>query len=294
MENETQIDPEKGFRIRLSEERCPVCGERIRYGSVPIIGGREFRINCKCEDEQIKKERAERITAGEAVIRAEMRMASGVPKKYRSAELEEIVPSRGQAKAYEAACAFVRRFGEGRHTDGIYFIGGVGSGKTYLSAAVANAVIARWRIPEWEAECAADGNAVRCFPVRFTGTMELFERLKRSYAKDSGGEDLLHVYKTAPLLVLDDLGAEKPSDWTRERLFEIIDYRYSQELPLILTTNRKTDALKNDLGERICDRIREMCVFAPVTAVSQRQTASCVTQHETQQKSPSKPITIHP
>lgn len=51
----------------------------------------------------------------------------------------------------------------------------------------------------------------------------------------------------------------------------LIDYRYNRELPLLITTNLKPDMLKRDLGERICDRIREMCAFAPVTAVSQRR-----------------------
>lgn len=261
---------EKGLQIRISEERCEVCGEPIRYGRIPMIG-KEFRLNCKCEDERLEKERREYIEAGETIIRAEMRKASGIPKKYQSARLEDIAPVNGQGNAYEEACAFVGRFDENRHTNGIYFVGGVGCGKTYLSAAIASAVIDNWRIHAWEAERVADGNPVRTFPVRFTSTVDLFGRLKSTYAQGGSAEDITAEYKTVPLLVLDDLGAEKPTDWTRERLFEIIDHRYNEELPLIITTNLTPDEMISDLGERICDRIREMCVFAPVTAVSQRQ-----------------------
>lgn len=263
---------EKGLQVRVSGEVCPVCGEPIRYGLVPIgDAAREFRLNCKCEDEKLKKERGERIAEGEASIRAAMRRTSGVPQRYRTARLERFVPVKGQETAYKAACAFVKRFCENRHTDGVYFMGGVGSGKTYLAAAVAEAVMAGYPVPEREAERAAVGKPAGSALVRFISTVELFERLKDGYIKGSG-DALLEELKSAPLLILDDLGAEKTTDWTRERLFEIIDYRYSRELPLILTTNLRTEDLKRDLGERICDRIRETCVFAPVTAVSQRRT----------------------
>lgn len=260
---------EKGLQIRISDERCSVCGQPIRYGRIPMIG-REFRLNCKCEEELLEKERRELIAVGEAAIRAEMRNTSGIPKKYRTAMLEDLTPVKGQDKACEAARAFVERFMENRHTNGIYFIGGVGSGKTYLSAAIANTVICRWHIPKWEAERVANGNPVRSFSVRFTSAVDLFEKLKGAYSKGNSGEDITGEYKNVPLLVLDDLGAEKTTDWTRERLFEIIDYRYNEELPIIITTNLKPDDMLSDLGERICDRIREMCVFAPVTSVSQR------------------------
>jgi len=75
------------------------------------------------------------------------------------------------------------------------------------------------------------------------------------------------------VLALDDMGAEKPTEWVNERLFEIIDYRYNEYLPVIASTNATPAELKTQIGERSFDRLREMCVFVAVTAKSQRVTA---------------------
>ena len=84
---------------------------------------------------------------------------------------------------------------------------------------------------------------------------------------------MLHHLKTVELLVLDDLGAEKSSEWTKSVLFEIIDYRYNEMLPILITTNCPPKELKAKIGDRSYDRIREMCALVPVTAESQRKTA---------------------
>ena len=70
---------------------------------------------------------------------------------------------------------------------------------------------------------------------------------------------------------MDDLGAEKPTEWTKERLFEIVDYRYSEELPIVITTNRTPKEMIDSLGARIYDRIKEMCVLVSTAAPSQRK-----------------------
>lgn len=168
-------------------------------------------------------------------------------------------------------------FSENHHTNGILLSGGVGSGKTFFSAAVANAVIDMSRISDDDAERAGKGIMYRKYtPVRFTSTVELLEQLKATYNAGSGTETAQNItdrLKKAPLLVLDDMGAEKPSEWVSERLFEIVDYRYNEELPVIITTNATPQELKQKIGERSFDRLREMCIFIPVTAKSQRQTA---------------------
>lgn len=258
----------------VSSEKCPVCGEFYRYRSVPELNITMPRF-CKCENEKIEKDRAEEVAAGTASIRSGMRKLSGIPKKYQAARLENISPAKGQENAYKEACAFVKRFNKSRNTSGIYFIGVVGSGKTYISAAIANAIISSWPIPECAAKEAVYGNFREGFsPVRFTSTVDLFTQLKSAYSKNATGKDILDELENVPLLILDDLGAETISTWARDRLFEIINHRYNEERPVVITTNLQADDLKIALGERTCDRIREMCVFAPVTATSQRKEAA--------------------
>ena len=264
------------YSTRISEEKCPECGAFINYGYIATLD-KEFRIECPCMVEKRQKEREDNIASGICIIRSAMREYSGMKTKQRSFFLDNIQPREGQRDAYNAALSFVKRFSENHHTNGILLSGGVGSGKTFLSAAVANAVIDMSRISDDDAERAGKGIMYRKYtPVRFTSTVELLEQLKATYNAGSGTETAQNItarLKKAPLLVLDDMGAEKPSEWVSERLFEIVDYRYNEELPVIITTNATPQELKQKIGERSFDRLREMCLFIPVTAKSQRPTA---------------------
>jgi DNA replication protein DnaC len=99
-----------------------------------------------------------------------------------------------------------------------------GSGKSHLSAAVHNHV-------------AAQG-----IPAIYITVPDLLYKLRRTFNRDSRDgasefEDLLDIYRKSPVLLLDDLGAEKSSEWATETLFSIIDYRYRLQLPTMITTN---------------------------------------------------------
>lgn len=267
---------DKTYSTRTSEEKCPECGAFIKYGYIAMID-KEFRIECPCMVEKRQKERENNIAAGVCVIRSAMREFSGIKTKQRRFYLDKIKPKEGQQEAYKAALAFIKRFSSDCHTSGLLLSGGVGSGKTLLSAAIANAVIDMFHISEDDAERAGKGFLKSKYtPVRFTSTVELLEQLKATYNVGNGTETAQNItdrLKKVPLLVLDDMGAEKPSEWVSERLFEIVDYRYNEELPVIITTNATPQELKQKIGERSFDRLREMCLFIPVTAKSQRPTA---------------------
>lgn len=66
-------------------------------------------------------------------------------------------------------------------------------------------------------------------------------------------------YKRAEVLIIDDLGAEKDGDWINSKIFELINYRYMQELPTIITTNLNGKELAERIGQRTVSRIVEMC-----------------------------------
>lgn len=72
-------------------------------------------------------------------------------------------------------------------------------------------------------------------------------------------EGAFERYATAPVLLLDDLGATKNSEWTEETLYRLVDHRYTHCLPSIFTTNVPPAALGERLGERIASRLTEMC-----------------------------------
>lgn len=105
-------------------------------------------------------------------------------------------------------------------------------------------------------------------PVIFIGFTELFERLKPN--SDGKDEKLMQNVKKTKLLVIDDFGAGKITEWMADKLFELIDYRYCEELPIIFTTNVLPDKLKTVIGDRVTDRLKEMCEIVVVTSQSQR------------------------
>ena len=75
----------------------------------------------------------------------------------------------------------------------------------------------------------------------------------------------------ADLLVLDDAGAEKWTEWTEPTLYTIIDERYSYCKPLIITTNSTLDELEKKIGDRAMDRVLEMCEIVENTGESYRK-----------------------
>ena len=104
----------------------------------------------------------------------------------------------------------------------------------------------------------------------YTRTVDLINRIKAGFGNPEA-EDILGLCKETPVLFLDDLGAEKPTDWVREQLYDLIDERYNARLPIHITTNLSIDRLAGVLGERIADRLREMCFQLTIDRPSFRQ-----------------------
>lgn len=81
----------------------------------------------------------------------------------------------------------------------------------------------------------------------------------------------METYRKCGLLILDDLGAEKPTEWVRERIFSIIDYRYGNMLPTWGTSNLTPDKLADQIGERAFWRLIEECDVIEVNGVNLRE-----------------------
>lgn len=213
------------------------------------------------------RERKTRNVAGRfKKIRQRILAENGIGRKYRDITLNDITAIKGQESAYNEATDFLKRFSADRNTKGFGLFGGVGSGKTYIAAALVNQIcnIRIDNFTEYEKEEAYFGRGLVPTPARFISCIELLESLK----SDSG---IIRKYKIAKLLIIDDLGTARITEWADEKLFEIIDYRYSQELPIIFTTNVTPAELKDKMDKRTIDRLKEMCNFISVTAPSQRK-----------------------
>ena len=113
-----------------------------------------------------------------------------------------------------------------------------GCGKTHLAAAIANRQI----------ELGTE--------VFFSVVPDLLDHLRATFAPggDVSYDDLFETVKTAPLLILDDLGTQSSTPWAREKLFQILNYRYTANLPTVITTNESVSQLDERLRARLEDQ----------------------------------------
>jgi DNA replication protein DnaC len=125
-------------------------------------------------------------------------------------------------------------------TDWLALIGKSGVGKTHLAAAVANL------------------QASQGHPAMFVVVPDLLDYLRAAFSPDSRipFDQRFEEVRTAPLLVLDDLGTESATPWAREKLYQIINYRYVARLPTVITTSSSPDDLDSRIRTRILDRRR--------------------------------------
>lgn len=129
---------------------------------------------------------------------------------------------------------------------------GYGNGKTHLAAAIANAITNQGE------------------PVLFIVVPDLLDHLRATFNPASGirYDKLFDEIKTAPLLVLDDLGTESATGWAREKLYQLFNYRYNARLPTVITTATPIDEIDPRLATRMLDGSR--CTFFLIEAPSYR------------------------
>ena len=126
---------------------------------------------------------------------------------------------------------------------GLLLWGNVGTGKSFIAGCIANALLDKG------------------VPVIMTNFARLLNKLTDMYSGDRNA--YIDSFKRYPLMIIDDLGIERNSEFAREQVFSVIDSRYRSQLPMIVTTNLSLKKLKNpeDMARaRIYDRVLERCM----------------------------------
>ena len=111
----------------------------------------------------------------------------------------------------------------------------------------------------------------RGFVGRLTSVQELLVQCRDSFRHDKGLEEILESVGRPSVLVLDDLGTENPTQFSKETVALIIDRAYRHEQVIILTSNYDLETLVERLGARSVDRLIETCLAVKLTGPSHRQ-----------------------
>ena len=241
-------EPDRGT---VSEPACPICGgtgfvypnvslDDARYGTAAAC-------RCQQQDDAAQRPRLQRYSNLGPLLR--LTFDNLVPQGIRSGNAEHQARYR---RAVEAGRAWADE-PEGW----LALFGPSGCGKTHLAAAIAGA-------------CLENGQ-----PCFFLSVPDLLDHLRSTFAPQSAVtlDDLFEQVRTAPVLVLDDLGAQSSTPWAQEKLFQLLNYRYSVPLPTVITSSLTLEMTEERIRTRMEDpAVSRICVLEePAGALRQYQ-----------------------
>ncbi|MEM0138510.1 MAG: ATP-binding protein [Thermoplasmatales archaeon] len=227
---------------------CAHCGAEMRYRWAPVADSGWWipPAPCTCpgaveaaEAKRAGREREERQRR--MVERDRLLMRSGLPAKYLRATFDAAVATDHNREVLAKA----REFAD-KPAGGLLLSGPVGRGKTYVAACIVNHRLDKL---QWTV---------------FGNVVSLLGRIRRTYDEWSREDewDVVNELTSVPVLVLDDLGKDRVTDWVEQTLYQVIDTRYRENRPLIVTTNLGLRDLRDrypEVGPALVSRIVDMC-----------------------------------
>lgn len=230
-------------------KRCVKCGGALQ--TVVEFNGVQKTVPCICKCEKERRDNEERERR--ARERREQNRLFGLHNEILQKWTFEN-DNGNNPRVFAALKNYVANF-ETLAADGhgLLLYGNVGTGKTYAAASVANALI----------DCD--------YKVLMTNFSHIVNDLQESF---EGRNKKIRKLNENDLLIIDDLAAERQTDYMNEIIYSVIDARYRVNKPLIITTNLSIDSFKNPPNvatARIYDRIIEKCFPVEVNGVSQRR-----------------------
>jgi len=216
------------------QQACPL---GVCDGSGWILGPEDVARPCDCREQRLRRGRSKGV-------------ASVIPPKFRGVSFDR-PPVSDMARDFQAKAAVdeVRRYMDDMDTNiargkGVWLFGGPGTGKTTLAMLISKRALEL-------------GHSVAIYSLP-----KLLARIRRTYDSEPGGDSYLAFFErltAVDLLHIDDLGAEKRSDWVLEQLYALVNERYESERSILVTTNLDEGALKEQIGSRTVSRLVEMC-----------------------------------
>src|ERR1035437_9327827 len=246
---------------------CAICDG---VGLVRVVNDQGKWVSRACECQEMERE--------------ERRLAAAhIPERYRHCSLDNYVTVRhgnthpSQRDARRSAYSFVKEYPVGTDGKGLLFTGSIGVGKTHLAVSVLRRLVVE-----------------RGVHGLFCDYRELLKSIQNSYNPQvqTTELELLQPVFAAEVLVLDDLGAQKPNEWVWDTVALILNTRYNDKQTTIITTNypdlpagagfkadekgnkpaKNEDTLGDRIGDRMRSRLAEMCVRVKMEGEDFRQT----------------------
>ena len=224
--------------------RAPLPGRIAKMAEAVNIPGSERSLIVANEN---KEEEERERTALEA---ARKRLAEridiylrkrGVPRRFLHARISDFPQSLGKLKD---------------SMEGVFLTGSRGVGKTHLAVALMREAMLAARPVKYLDTYRID---LHKLPL-FVSVPELLLEIRDTYnGNEISEKEVIDKYSWVDVLVLDDLGVEKPSEWVLQTLYIIIDRRYREDLRTIITSNLGIEEVEEKLDDRIASRIAGMC-----------------------------------
>ena len=254
--NDGDYEDENGILI------CGKCGEprqRFMLFDDPTDDDPEHKSElkvvtmCRCEREEEEREKRKEEAAKDMEKIQRLRNASLLDEKLRGATFDAFKVTKYNERNLKLCRRYAMKFDQMVEKDqGLIFWGSVGSGKSFAAACIANYLLDRK------------------VPVVMTSFVKLLEVFQSGRDEETS---ILNRLGYAKLVIFDDLGAERGTDYALEKVYNIVDSRYRKSLPMILTTNLTIEDMKSEVDmryRRIYDRVFETCYPMQFTGPSWR------------------------
>jgi DNA replication protein DnaC len=226
-----------------THSQCEMCGSEVEVIVSPLTS--TVITYCPaCSEKEEREQESIHMKAVRKKIAEKIEMClrkRGVPRRFLNAKISDF-PVHWQKLT--------------ENEEGIFLTGSRGVGKTHLAVALMREMILATRPLNHSGTYRID---LHQMPL-FISVPELLLQIRDTYRSNEPSEKaVIDKYSWVDVLILDDLGVQKPSDWVLQILYIIMDRRYREELRTIITSNMSIEEVQENFDDRIASRIAGMC-----------------------------------